>query len=293
MLRTSVIQFKPCLAMAGPMLAIALAAIPPSAYSEVLTDIVYRKVGRQELRLDIYRPENTTGPSAVVLMFHSGGWISGDKTLQARFGNALATSGIITIGANYRLAPEFPYPKAVRDCQAALKWVRAHASEYDGDPHRIGLLGESAGAQLAALVGMLDAKSRSGSSSAKQTPVRAVANLLGPVDLVALWQQPISQQYLLAFFGGTPTEKAKTYRLASPINYLGPKLPTFLNIYATADTFVPLQQGESFHAALTAAGDESTLKYLVGADHGWPPDSPYAQQEQDAVLQFFTTVLAN
>ncbi|MGI8907351.1 MAG: alpha/beta hydrolase fold domain-containing protein [Candidatus Sumerlaeaceae bacterium] len=271
--------------------AMLLLACSGASATEVLRDLVYRKASKQELRLDIFRPENTTAPCPVVLMIHSGGWIQGDKSSQEHFGLALADIGILAIGANYRLAPDFPYPKPVRDCQAALKWVRQHAQDYGGDPQRIGILGESAGAQLASLAGLLDAKSLAGKSG--KASVRAVANLLGPTDLPGWWEFEPSQLYLVPFLGGSPATKSKQYRQASPLYQVGPYAPAFLNLYGTADTLVPLSQGTSFDAALVAVGADSMLVLMEGADHYWPPSSDFARQEKEAVLEFFRTRLNN
>ena len=259
-----------------------------TGFAAVITrNVLYATVSKQELQLDVFKPEVTTGTCPVVLMLHPGGWIHGDKTSQDHFGVDLANAGIIAVGVNYRLAPAFMYPKQLNDAQGALKWVRRNIGQYGGDPSRIGILGESAGAQLGALTGLLD--NRGKKKSGRLPPVRAVVNMLGPTDLVAWWNFEPSRSYLQTYLGGDPVGRAKQYRQASPINLVDANAPSFLNVYATADTLVPLSQGTAFHQALVQAGVDSSLVLLQGADHYWPPEAPYTNQESQAMLAFFRT----
>jgi acetyl esterase len=97
--------------------------------------------------LDVYRP-TTTGdtPPPILVFFHGGGFLRGDRRERANAGWAFADQGAITVVPSYRLAPAHGWPAGAQDVAAVHAWVREHASELGGDPRRIFLCGESAGA---------------------------------------------------------------------------------------------------------------------------------------------------
>ena len=124
-------------------------------------DIAYRPGGRgkaaEAWRLDVYRPAASRGPLPVLLYLHGGGFRILSKDTHWMFGYAFAKRGFLVFNANYRLAPRHPYPAAVEDATDALGWVLANADRWGGEPERLVLAGESAGANLvlALVVGSL------------------------------------------------------------------------------------------------------------------------------------------
>lgn len=97
--------------------------------------------------LDVYQPvahSKTLRP--LLLFFHGGGFIRGDKAHKANIGWHLARQGVVTVLPNYRLAPEQRWPAGPQDVVAAVSWARMHAGELGADPAQIFLMGESAGA---------------------------------------------------------------------------------------------------------------------------------------------------
>lgn len=107
-------------------------------------------------RLRIYLPDGvgsaTEESVPVVLAFHGGGFAAGSiESIDPTCRRYAAATGAIVVSATYALAPEHPFPAAPEDAFAALQWTRRHIGEYGGDPRRIVLLGESAGANLAAV----------------------------------------------------------------------------------------------------------------------------------------------
>ena len=115
---------------------------------EVLRDIPYRREGGQEHKLDIYRPTDRTGPLPIVLYVHGGGFRILSKDTHWVMALAFARRGYLVFNIDYRLAPQNPFPAAPQDAAAALAWTAANAERYGGDPTRIFLAGESAGANL-------------------------------------------------------------------------------------------------------------------------------------------------
>lgn len=121
---------------------------------EVLRDIPYRRSGRREHLLDIYRPRpsehdsDESIPLPVVLYVHGGGFRILSKDTHWLMGLAFARQGFLVVNINYRLAPSTPFPGAHADAGHAYAWVFENIARFGGDPRQIILAGESAGANL-------------------------------------------------------------------------------------------------------------------------------------------------
>lgn len=136
----------------------------PEAHNvEVLRNIPYRPTGRSDHLLDVYRPAGTA-PNArlpVVLYVHGGGFRILSKDTHWLMGLAFARRGYVVFNISYRLAPAHPFPAAVEDACTALGWVAEHAAGYGGDPSRLVLAGESAGANLVTSLAVITSYRRS------------------------------------------------------------------------------------------------------------------------------------
>ncbi|MEK6606195.1 MAG: alpha/beta hydrolase [Myxococcota bacterium] len=131
----------------------AAGRIHPRARAElrrvrVLSDVAYVAGGGANHRLDVYVPTARPGPWPVVLYVHGGGFRILSKETHWLMALAFARRGWLVFNINYRLAPRHPFPAAIEDACAALRWVWRHATAYGGDPSRLVLAGESAGANL-------------------------------------------------------------------------------------------------------------------------------------------------
>ncbi len=115
---------------------------------EVLEDIPYRDTSLVEHRLDVYRPIERKGPLPVVLYVHGGAFSILSKETHWIMALAFARRGFVVFNINYRLAPGHKYPAAIEDVCRAYAWLARNAELYGGDPERIVLSGESAGANL-------------------------------------------------------------------------------------------------------------------------------------------------
>ncbi len=113
-------------------------------------DVPYRDTGLPEHTLDVYRPRNRPGPLPVVLYIHGGGFRFLSKDTHWVFGLAFARRGYLVASINYRLAPNHVFPAAIEDACAAWLWLLKNVQRLGGDPLRIFLAGESAGANLSA-----------------------------------------------------------------------------------------------------------------------------------------------
>ena len=115
---------------------------------EVTRDVRYLDTGREEHRLDVYRPIGRPGPLPVVLYIHGGAFRILSKDTHWIMALAFARRGFVVFNISYRLAPRHPFPAALEDAAAAYRWVLANAAAHGGDPARLVLAGESAGANL-------------------------------------------------------------------------------------------------------------------------------------------------
>lgn len=128
--------------------------LPPPPVAMVVDHAVRGPGGTLQLRL--YTPNAPTAlPRPMLMYLHGGGWVIGDlETHDAVCRRLCHDAGMLVIAVDYRRAPEHPFPAAPDDAEAALRWVAAHAAELDGDPARLAVAGDSAGAQLAAVAAM-------------------------------------------------------------------------------------------------------------------------------------------
>jgi len=235
----------------------------PAGTGDLHSDIQYGEAGGEKLLLDANVPAGA-GSFPVLILVHGGGWGSGDKEgdLVPAIGSVI--SGNFTwFSINYRLAPKDQWPACFDDVQTAIRWVKAHAAEYKGDPSRIALVGYSAGGELVCLAGVrADADTR----------VQAVVGFAPPTDMPADTQRRgnLLSKSLQALFGHSPTVDAGTMKSMvemSAIDYIYPGLPPFLLIHGTADQSVPYNQSINFKAKLEANKIPCQLITIQGATH--------------------------
>ncbi len=123
----------------------------PAAHGvERVENVPYRDTGSRWHLCDVYRPEGAEGSLPVVLYFHGGGFFSLSKDTHWLMALVLARRGYLVLNFSYRLAPKNPYPAALEDACAAYAWSVENAQRWGGDVTRLGLAGESAGANLVA-----------------------------------------------------------------------------------------------------------------------------------------------
>ncbi|MEI6500427.1 MAG: alpha/beta hydrolase [Armatimonadota bacterium] len=231
-------------------------------------DVIYGTAGDQQLRLDVYRPQSP-GPHPAVLTIHGGAWRAGDKSKVAALSRRLAEAGFVCFAINYRLAPRYPFPAQMDDCAQAVGYVRSRAARYDVDPNRIAAWGESAGGQLALLLGVAEPNRFALNPKAAQSEqVNAVVAFFSPADFrdSASWPL-ITRQYARDFFGGQPSETIDLRAQASPAAHVSAQCCPVLLVHGDRDLLVPVEQSRLMKAALDEAGVENRLILVPGAGH--------------------------
>jgi acetyl esterase/lipase len=171
------------------------------------------------------------------------------------------------------------------DVQAAVRWVRGNATSMDFNGNEIVAEGESAGANLAALLGVYSPESQ---GTVASSAVDAVVAVSTPADLTALYFQTQFAGHLAAqFLGGTPANVRANYIAASPIDHVSPGDPPMLLIHGRQDNVIPVSQSERMHDALTDAGVRNEL-ILVQGGHGLDFPAHYSNLVPN-VLEFLAT----
>ena len=249
----------------------------PVLGAQVFRDLAYVRDGSPEQRLDLVLPappEPARPPVPLILWIHGGSWEHGSHHQNPA--QAMAGRGYAVASIGYRLSSQAKYPAQIEDCRAAVRWLRAHASEYGLDPVRFGVWGASAGGHLAALLGTAAGEKRFdvGENLEQSAAVQCVIDSFGPADLLH-WGEPPLPAYLdtpnsavARLLGGRVRDHAELARLASPVTFVDRRAAPFLILHGEDDPIVPAQQSVVLDAALRRAGVESTLVIIPGAGHG-------------------------
>jgi acetyl esterase/lipase len=161
--------------------------IDPAKLGTVERDVTYCTMDGVPVAMDIYYPATATRQWPAVIIVHGGAWITGDKATSASLAiqPGLTARGLLVVSINYRLAPDFPWPAMIEDAKCAVRSLRAHASEYNLDPNRIAIEGDSVGGQIALLVGLTDPTVGwdVGPYLDTSSQVQAVVDFFGPTNL--------------------------------------------------------------------------------------------------------------
>lgn len=242
----------------------------------------------QHLQLNIARPKARTGALPAVLCIHGGGFRAGSREGYNNLVLRLAQRGYVAATASYRLAPKFPFPAAVHDTKAAVRFLRKNARKYGIDPARIGVTGGSAGGHLVQFLGLtagvarFEGKDNPGVSSA----VQAVVNYYGPSDLTRSYEASVdAAEVLPLWLGGDLKTAYRRHVEASPLYWVTPEAAPTLIVQGTKDKYVAYEQALWLHDRLKAAQVDVELVLLEGAGHGFKGED--AERAEAAMVDFF------
>ncbi len=269
-----------CLAACSPTGADSVRVTPAAqpVYPQVKTyphirvqeNIDYSRSPSPSHQLDVCLPSKKDRSRAAILSIHGGSWRAGDKA-NINWRSVcqwLASEGFVVFSVDYRLAPQFPFPNAIDDVRAAVRFMRdpKTVKRYDIDPHRIGVFGGSAGGNLAALLG---AGGTGGWTTG--TRVAAVAELSGPIDLTAAGARlgpvaPEFQQLELEYLGCVSLADCPQAEAASPLYQVDDSDPPFF-IGHSLDERIPLAQSKAMVRALRKHGVDTTFVTVKGSLH--------------------------
>ena len=267
----------------------------------------YARRGGITLELELHLPANRITPTPIVMGIPGGGWRSCSRDGVPR---ELVDHGLAMAVVSYRLSSDAIAPANLIDCLDAVRWVRRHAATHQLAADRIGVYGASAGGHLAALMAAAanmppfieddttdatdpkdeaDATEQGGRDIVNPSAsVQAVCAVCGPMDLsrcaLPAWRSrfellyDVTQQYL----GGPVENRSDLAATMSPKRHVTADGPPMLLVHGSDDEVVPVEESQSYHAALQQAGAESELIVVDGAPHGW-----MAKQTSETVAAFF------
>ncbi len=220
----------------------------------VIDNISYRSGQSNSWKLDMALPENDSAkllPAIVII--HGGGWRAGAKNVPVYRALLLdyALQGYVTLSVEYRLIQEAPFPACIQDVKCAVRWLKAHASEYNIDTTRIGVFGHSAGAHLALMLAMTPFKMElegDGGWNNHSSSITSVVAASTPTQIVP-WASTDSSYW--------------------PIGNIKADLPPLLIIHGAQDEIVPVETIDDFVAKLKQVGvKDLTYLRVDGGNHG-------------------------
>lgn len=211
------------------------------------SNLTYVKYGARELQLDLYAPAPTMADERpAIVLVHGGGWRAGYRENMMPLAHQLALRGYVVATISYRLSPEAPYPAAIHDVKAAVRWLRVNAKTYGINPERIAVAGGSAGGQIATLVGMTNGDEKF-DPQAKKSKVSSAVQAIVNIDGLSDFTSEEARQYeddptknpssAGQWFGGRYAEKTALWHEASPIYHVSNGKPPVLFINSSEARF--------------------------------------------------------
>jgi acetyl esterase/lipase len=260
------------------------------------SDVVYANYGERALHLDLFVPDSGPGLKPAVVIVHGGGWLKGDKTKFRALAIALAARGYVTAAIEYRLGGEAKFPAAIHDCNAAVRWLRAHADEHGVDSRRIGAVGGSAGGHLVGLMATstsITSLQGSGGNSDQSSQLQAAVVMAGPLELAT---GPVADRSRKEpelsnsnkWLGKTVDEAPELYRLASATTHLSASTPPILFMAGEHDKPA---RNIATRRRLHELGIQSDIRVYKNGKHGCWNRLPWFNLMVDDIDQFLATTL--
>lgn len=262
-------------------------------------DVPYARTSPAQV-LDLFLPNAGDGPFPLVVLVHGGGWCSGSKrgtTMECAF--ACLEAGFALASVEYRFATEAPLPAMVHDVKAAIRFLRAHAGEFQLDANRFAIWGNSSGGYVANMVaatgahpGLMDDPALAGAAAGESCAVQALLSWYAITDLYQLdlcdalparenlsWLEPGAEAEARATglptmqaiaLGAVPRFNRERALDASPIRYVGASFPPALYQHGTGDPIIPYTQSVAMwkHVNDTCGDGHAALELFDGATHG-------------------------
>ncbi len=250
-------------------------------------DVDYVGDGMREHCLDVLRPRDAPGALPVYVYVHGGGWTSGDKAPLTKYCAVQADSGMVVVNVNYRRAGRFErfhLRDMLLDLDIALAWVERHIGEYSGDPERIVLGGDSAGAQIVALLAAMTSRDElvdyyQFTPAIRREQILGLVLHCGAMDFSEVFERGFimgeSFVRILIPGGGRGASLRKAARWLSPLEWIDESFPPVLVTTSERDIFY--RANLNFIDRAKAFGvPVDVLVYgwdAKGAEHTWQQDA--------------------
>lgn len=255
-----------------PVLSPATRAAQPQV--RVVRDITYATVEGHALQLDLLLPDGVDRPPLLVWI-HGGAWREGTR---ASVRTEFVRNGFATASVDYRLSVDARFPAMVHDIKAAIRFLRARAGDYGYRADRIAIAGDSAGAHLAALVGVSNGvaalEGTVGDDRDRSSDVQAIVSYYPATDLRTILAQStpfglnVRVPALQLLLGGQPDEVPALADLASVVTHVDGSDPPLLLFHGDRDPQMPINQSHELQGAYEALKLDAAMIVVHGAAHG-------------------------
>ncbi len=237
-------------------------------------DVVYATADDKDLRLDLYLPAGVAKPPLLVWV-HGGRWRNGTK---ASVPKEFVDHGVATASLDFRQSTDARFPAMVHDIKAAIRFLRAKASDYGYRSERIGIGGNSSGGHLAAHVGVTNGDSRLegtvGGYLTQSSNVAAIVVYYGASNLTTILAQStpfgldMRRPALDLLLGAQPENAKELAELASPVFHVDRSDPPLFLLHGDQDPQMPINQAHELQGAYEKLGLDVTFDVVHGAPHG-------------------------
>lgn len=267
-------------------------AVPPEV--RAVLNVPYASYGTRKMLADIMVPADLCSRSSApaLVIVHGGGWHHGDRVKFRALAVELARRGFVTMAIDYRLAEEAPFPAAIEDCFAAVRFLREHPIEYRVDVNHIGAIGGSAGGHL---VGLMAAGSDNPrllgqvGTPATSAAIQAAIVMAGPLQIAS---GPVAEKSLdLSAFSnarswmrGSVEQKPDLYHLADVWEQIDDKTCPILFLVGEHDQ---PERNQPSRDKLAALGIATGVKVYPGAKHGCWNQLPWFDAMVEDMDQYF------
>ena len=250
--------------------------------------------GGRDLKCDVYRPPGDVPPGGApaVLLVHGGSWRQGDRSQLKGYGILLGRAGYVCVAPEYRLLGEAPWPAAIEDVKAAIRWVRASASSLGVDPSRIAVEGNSAGAHLALLAAGTPDRAElegAGGNEGVSSAVAAAAAIYAPTLFFA--DGSARESGGLPFIVLAEDGDHEAAALASPVRHVTAEYPPTFLAHGTTDTTVPVSATVRMYEALADAGVPVEMHLYAEQPHAFDAQPKFGRQVAAEMLLFLDRYL--
>ena len=257
--------------------------------------------GNSELKLAAGIDDEEEGQRKPAILWVPGGGYRGtDKNLMVAEMMFLADAGFVLASMYYRSSAEGHFPDQIVDVKTAVRFLRAHAEEYEIDPDHIGIMGRSAGGHLSALAALNSDSYESEEWKEYPSTVQACCDMFGPVDMVRLMEfddymmknepnyrwKTVEETHAGALLGGDVATMRERARLASPPHMLTPDLCPMLILHGDADPLVPIEISDDFYEKIAAAGMEDRTDFYI-LKHGGHGSREFFQDSVKEIIEKF------
>ena len=264
-----------CALLVGQLLFSISGGAAESNRCELIRDVEYARVGEHSLKLDLHIPSGKPRLPLIVWV-HGGAWRSGSKNSVPL--EKLVEDGYAVASVEYRLSVQAKFPAQIHDLKAAIRFLRGHNRQWKLPSRKIVIAGDSAGAHLAALVGVsnghAELEGEVGTDRAESSDVQGIISFYGAANLTTILKHStphglsVREPALGLLLGGQPEEEPALARLASPVFHVDRRDPPLLLFHGDQDPQMPINQSHELCGAYQLVNAPVQFVVVHGAAHG-------------------------